>query len=138
MGVPTLSACTTPVVRTQAEIRDPVRRENLGDELTLIATYRAALTARPDLADTLEPILAAHEGHAQALSAGLPDPASAMPSPSPSRETNVVALLQQAERTAVAMRTSSATRAEEPDLAALLSWISASEAQHVAMLGLIR
>jgi hypothetical protein len=125
------------LVRTSPEVRDPVRLENLGNEVRLIATYRAALAARPDLTGALAPILAAHEAHAAALTAGLPDPASTRPEPSPSQGTDVVATLLEAERAAVAMRTSSATRASEAELAALLSWISSSEAQHVALLGMI-
>ena len=133
-GVPLLAACASPAVRTQSDVVDSVRRENLGNELQLVATYRTALAARPDMAAVLEPIMAAHQEHADALAAGLPDPSSAMPSQSPSKGTDVVVMLREAERMAVAMRTSSATRAVDPDLAALLSWISASEAQHVAML----
>lgn len=137
VGVPMLAGCAAPVVTTREAERDPVRRENLGDELTLIASYRAALTARPDLATTLTPILAAHEDHARALAAGLPDPTSAMPSAAPSEGTDVVATLREAERAGLTMRTSSVNRASEGDLAALLSWISSSEAQHVALLGML-
>lgn len=133
-GVPLLAACSSPAVRTQSDVVDSVRRENLGNELHLVATYRTALAARPDLAAVLEPIMAAHQEHADTLAAGLPDPSSAMPSQSPSKGTDVVAMLREAERMAVAMRTSSATRATDADLASVLSWISASEAQHVAML----
>jgi hypothetical protein len=132
-AIPMLAACTqdgpTATSRT-----DPVRRESLGDELSLVALYEAAIDRQPDLQALLEPILTAHKAHADALREGLPDPQSPVPTPAPTLKVDVLAQLREAERLAVGLRSGACTRTTDGELASLLCLISASEAQHVTQL----
>lgn len=147
MAVPLLAACGTSVLGTRSPLRDPVRTESLGTERTLIAVYERALAATPSLAPTLAPFLAQHREHAAALGDGLPtSPApSASTTPAPTgaasdqpattSAADVLAGVAAAEREAMLAHAGACARTTDGTLAALLSLISASEAQHVAVLG---
>ncbi len=131
--VPVLGACAADT-GSAGSVSDPVRRESLGDELHLVALYQAAIAQRGDLESTLSPILAAHQAHADALQEGLTGTPPAQPAITASISADVLAQLRAAEREAVALRSGACTRTDDGDLASLLCLISASEAQHVAVL----
>ncbi|MCB9412832.1 MAG: ferritin-like domain-containing protein [Actinobacteria bacterium] len=131
-AIPLLAACTSET-GSLPETVDPVRRESLGDELRLIALYEAALAQSSELEDVLTPIVEAHRAHAEALRQGLAEP-SPTPPAAPTIGADPLEQLRTAEREAVGLRSGACTRTTDPDLASLLCLISASEAQHVAVL----
>ncbi len=133
-ALPLLSACTRGEGDSADSPTDPVRRESLGDELALIALYQAVIAQRTDLAASLEPILESHLAHAEALRAGLTEPAAPLSSPTPTLQVDVLAQLREAERLAVGLHSGACTRTTDSELASLLCLISASEAQHVTAL----
>lgn len=139
LAVPTLAACTSVLnAGGGAPPRDPVRRESVSDELALVALYDAAIAARPDLTSTLRLIQSQHAEHADTLTRGLAQAAAGVSTPSPSPLAgNVLETLREAERKAVAARSGATVRTDMGELAGLLALISASEAQHVAMLAAI-
>ncbi len=145
-GLSVLSACATGTRGASYGAADPVQLEALGDELSLVVAYQQAIASHPALAAQLEPILDQHNAHAASLRTAAapsdgPNPlASASPvgaavSVSGASDAEVLASLQEAERTAAALRAGACVRAAEPALASLLVLIGASEAQHVVALG---
>lgn len=111
---------------------DPVRLEALGAELDLIAVYEATITAQPDLAPTITPILDQHREHARALE--VPDAEAATPAARAPAAAVDLNGLRELERRAAGLRAGACVRAGNPELAGLLALIGASEAQHVAVL----
>ena len=127
--------------------RDPdaaLRDEVAASEVALIAAYRSALEAHPELAADLAPFLAHHEAHLARVSpgstAGEGTPVasasprtSGSPSPVPS-VAETVAALAAAESRAQAQRAAACDGAVDPGLARDLCLVAASEAQHAALL----
>ena len=125
-----------------------VLRAAIGTEQALIARYRSALAASPDLKDTLDPVLDQHLAHLAALRSRLTGPAAATrPAPaSPARTSppaaagqaadglSALATAEQAAAGALVSRLGTAS----PSLAQLLASISASEASHAALLRMHR
>lgn len=125
------AACSSESAPVSAAV-DPVRVETLGSELDLIAVYEATIIARPDLAASLTPLLEQHRAHAGALQV------DDVEAPSPAVRAGVagvdVAALRELERQAAGLRAGACVRAQNPDLAAVICQIGASEAQHVVVL----
>ena len=123
-----------------AVVRDAIAVEN-----SLISRYGAVLTAMPDLAGQLRPLLAQHHEHlarlrgrlivptaqATASPAGRPSAAAA---PVPGTPAGALADLRDAESAAAAALLAHLGTAP-PSLAQLLASISASEATHALILG---
>lgn len=137
-ALPLLAACGASLPGIRAPLRDPVRTESLGTERALIGVYERALAADPSLGPTLEPFLAQHREHAAALAEGLPDAdtgARAASSPLAAEAAgDVIAAVAAAEREAMLAHAGACARTTDGPLAALLSLIASSEAQHVAVL----
>ena len=151
---------------TTAAPRDPdarMREEVAASEVALIAAYRSAIGADPELAADLAPFLAQHEAHLDRVAPGFaagggtpsaststslsPSPSaspsgSGGPTASPSGATDtseasassVLAGLAEAETVAQAQRATACDGAQDPGLARDLCLIAASEAQHAAAL----
>jgi hypothetical protein len=127
----------------------PLRDRVAAAEAALIAQYRTVISERPRLADTLAPFLAHHEEHLARVAPGWgPGPvetpvpsasASAGPSgsaaPAPSGSAaEALDRLARAERDAGRDRIAACDAAASGVLARDLCLISASEAQHAAVL----
>jgi hypothetical protein len=127
--------------RPPAQDPDAALRERVAaSEAALIAAYRAALAAHPDLAPELEPFVAHHEAHLARVAADLANP-SAPPGASPTasdgdRDPGSVAAtlerLAEAEAAALRDRVAACDAATNSVLARDLCLIAASEAQHQA------
>lgn len=104
-------------------------------ERALIARYTATISAFPELAPSLEPLLRQHEEHLAATGVEVPDPPAQTP---PSDLSVAIAALRQAELTAALERRESCLLASEPDFVRTLTFIAASEASHVAALKTVR
>ena len=123
-----------------------LRDEVAAGEVALIAAYRKAITADPQLAADLERFLAHHEQHLARVSPGYaPDtssasapssgtPASPEASAAPPSASEVLDKLAAAESAARAQRATACDGAQDPALARDLCLIAASEAQHAAAL----
>jgi hypothetical protein len=154
-AVVVLTGCTsgptdpdgTPTPTAPDVQRDPdaaLRDEVAASEVALIAAYRSALKARPELAGDLAPFLAHHEAHLAQVAPGStagagtpgasasPDGSSSSP-PAPSAAETVAALAA-AESRAQAQRAAASDGAMDPGLARDLCLVAASEAQHAALL----
>jgi hypothetical protein len=123
---------------------DPLRPVLTGTE-ALIDLYAATVAAQPALADRLNPLLAEHRAHADALRAamGLATPSgSASPTPAstpsgvrvPDDAAAALAAVAGAERTAQASAVKDCL-ASRPEHAGLLGSIAASRACHLEVLG---
>lgn len=130
VALPAAGCSSTPAPVSAAV--DPVRLETLGSELDLIAVYEATIAARPDLAAALTPLLDQHRAHAAALQ--VDDAAAATPAPRPPAAAADIAGLRELERQAAGLRAGACVRAQNPELAAMICHIGASEAQHVVVL----
>ena len=143
-----------PAKDPDAELRERVA----ASESALIAAYRAALAAHPDLAPDLGAFVAHHEAHlarvapllaspgAQAGSPAPPGDATAEPSSDPAAEASTtpgdpdteeatLERLAEAEAAAVRDRVAACDAADSSILARDLCVIAASEAQHRAEIG---
>lgn len=152
-----LAGCTSesseagpPSAPASAAPRDPdarIREEVAASEVALIAAYRSAIGAHPELAADLGPFLVQHEAHLARVAPGFVSDvatpvgsASASASPSSSSESSeagassVLAELAAAESAAQAQRATACDAAQYPGLARDLCLIAASEAQHAAAL----
>lgn len=151
---------SAPASPTQPEDPDAGLREGVAaSEVVLIAAYRSAIQADPELAADLEPVLAHHEQHLARIAPGVDasqvSPSTASPSAptsaaesdvplgseSPSPNTSpgpsigkVLAQLAELESAAQAQRATACDRAWAPTLARDLCLVAASEAQHAATL----
>jgi hypothetical protein len=150
---PTGSVVPTAPDDPDSGLRSAVARS----EAELIATYRSAISSRPDLARDLAPFLAHHEQHLGRVLPGVdptaltgtqapaasppasPSPGStgtgtsATASPSPTGTPAVsLAALAAAERAAQVARVAACDGAASAQLARDLCLIAASEAQHAA------
>ena len=139
------SAPTTP--STPDDPDAALRAEVAASEGALIAAYRAAIAADPQLAADLGPFLAHHEEHLARIAPGSTSArtpaASGSPNGSGSPEgsppplpsiAETVAALASAERIAQAQRATACNRVVDPGLARDLCLAAASEAQHAALL----
>jgi hypothetical protein len=142
--------------------RDPdarLREEVATSEVALIAAYRSAIRAAPELASDLAPFVAQHEAHLARVAPGYaeggeeasasvsPPPDSPSPSGAPTgsppgsddatpveRAPSVLIVLAQAEAAAQAQRAAACDAAQDPGLARELCLVAASEAQHATAL----
>lgn len=129
--------------RPPAQDPDAVLRERVAaSEAALIAVYRAALAAHPDLAPELEPFVAHHEAHLARVAAdrvNLDAASDASPTASDGdRDPDSVAAtlerLAEAEAAALRDRVAACDAAANSVLARDLCLVAASEAQHQAEL----
>jgi hypothetical protein len=122
-----------------------ILRDAIAGETLMISRYGAVMTAVPDLAGSLRPLLDQHREHLARLRARLIEPhASGQPRHSPSASspgaqvpgtsTAARAYLRRAEQ-AAAQTLLAALTAAPPSLAQLLASIAASEASHAVLLG---
>jgi len=122
-----------------AVLRGAIRAENV-----MIARYRSAMSAAPQLRGTLSPVLSQHEAHLAALRSRLIVPADAPSQPSLSGPApagaaaagppaGVLARLEAAESAAASALTRRLAGLS-PSLAQLLASIAASEASHATLL----
>jgi hypothetical protein len=146
--------------------RDPdarLREEVATSEVALIAAYRSAIRAAPELASDLAPFVAQHEAHLARVAPGYaeggeeasasvsPPPDSPSPSGAPTGAptgsppgaddatpiepaSSVLVGLAAAEAAAQAQRAEACDAAQDPGLARELCLIAASEAQHATAL----
>jgi hypothetical protein len=117
----------------------------IASEQLMIARYQSVLAASPGQAGKLDPLLADHRAHLEALTARLV-PGAARPTPSPPRTPRphvpaaagqAVAYLGAAEDAAAAALLGHLATVS-PSLAQLLASIAASETTHGAALGIAR
>ena len=129
-GAGVLTACGAGS-ETSAVAADPVSAEAAGAEQSLIAQYQAFITAFPELAADLTPLLDQHADHAKAI--GVKASATAAPVAAADART-AIAVLAEAERAAAKARRATCVAATSPELARILALIAASEASHVPAL----
>jgi hypothetical protein len=113
----------------------------LGSTRDLAARYAAVLAARPELADRLGPLLAAHQAHAETLAGMVGRPGSAAsaaaawsPPQDPGQDPEQLLLgLREVELTA-REEAAAACLAAPPDRASVLGSITAARATHAEVL----
>jgi hypothetical protein len=137
-GVVALSGCSW-LDREPDEPPPPDPLEPLlASTRALAARYQASVTAFPDLADRLQPVLANHRAHETALLELIGRPELASPSPgagtwSPPLAEDVLGELRDAER-AARDEAAQACLAASPERAAVLGSITAARATHAEVL----
>lgn len=149
------SAPAVPSVPSDPDAR--LREEVAASEVGLIAAYRSAIRAAPELTANLAPFVAQHEAHLDRVAPGYaeggdsgsgspptdsPSPSGAPPGSPPGaddatpveRASSVLVGLAEAEAAAQAQRATACDGAQDPALARELCLIAASEAQHATAL----
>lgn len=103
--------------------------------MALLREYDMALTVRPELADDLGPLRAAHQGHLDALGgpAGAPSP-SPSPTGDPESRTTILSRLARAESNAAARRVGQCRDLRSGELARLVAAVGGAEAAHASRL----
>lgn len=124
---PTPSDSPSPETDADAQVRAIVT----ADETSIISLYDAVIAAHPDLSGDLSPLRDEHVAHREAMG----DPSSSTP-PAPAVGTRAQAItaLVEAERQAVAQRTTACETATGTDVTRLVALIAASEAGHAEYL----
>ncbi len=136
VGAVTVASCggqaATP---TSESADDAVRSEVAAGEQALIDQYTATITAYPQLAASLTPIMQQHQAHLAAMTIAAPSAVAMASAPTPQA---AVTALADAERAGALARGNSCRAATGADLARTLAFIAASEASHVPALREVR
>lgn len=107
-----------------------VRADVAASEASLIALYDAVIAAHPDLAGDLAVVRDEHAAHLEAMGVA-PPPGS---TPAVGSRAEALNALSEAEKKAIAQRTTACESSSSADLARVTALIAASEAGHVEYL----
>lgn len=137
----TVRGLPRPAPHKRADNEDqPLLDAARADQEKVLGTATTTLAAHASLKDVLDLVIAHHRTHVQALGGGASDAPSpsATSSPTAPIPTNPAAALRAlltVERDAALARASDTTRAVSGEFAQVLAAVSASQAQHVVVLG---
>ncbi len=137
-GTATLAGGCGTLPPRHGSFRSTELDEQYHDEATICADYRALLQSRPDLTNTLSPLMKNHQRHLSAIASRLSDPAPESTATSTSDVRTISELMDGEEK----LRISTTRRclaittpdARSRDAAALLGSISASLATNLVVL----
>lgn len=130
-----VTGCSTDILPVigGSDPDDELRLVTAASEQQLIATYDAAIAAKPGLARPLRAIKAEHEQHLAALLQDLDDTPVPLPS-AQIAEAGSLRTLRRLERGAAKQRAAACVAAEAREWVQIMALIGASEAAHVAAL----